>query len=271
MISYREIHDPAELKEIVTLQTLVWGMSPAEAVPDNMMMAVIHSGGLVTGAELDGELVGFGLMLPTRRGDTWALWSHMAGVIPRYQGQGIGFGIKQAQRRWALDHDYSVIRWTFDPLQRGNAHFNLHRLQADSQTYHTNFYGAMADGINAGMQSDRLEVEWRLTDRQVSAAARGEPPVGHRMGYPADDFLLYTDPDGAPHMREPLALTSEFHFVEIPRDLAALKRRSIAEAQRWQLKLRIVMQMAFANGYRAIDVADSESRCWYILARPNHG
>jgi predicted GNAT superfamily acetyltransferase len=68
MIEYREVRDPDELKQIVTLQTLVWAMSSeADAVPHNMLQAVIHSGGMVIRADMDGTLVGFGLALPARR------------------------------------------------------------------------------------------------------------------------------------------------------------------------------------------------------------
>jgi predicted GNAT superfamily acetyltransferase len=268
MIEYREVHDPDELKQIVTLQMIVWAMSSeADAVPHNMLHAVIHSGGMVIRADMDGELVGFALALPARRNNRWALWSHMAGVIPAHQGKGIGFGVKQAQRRWALEHDYPVMAWTFDPLQRGNANFNLRLLRTTSSTYHVNFYGVMTDGINAGMPSDRLEVEWNLNDGPVAAAALGTPPPAPTDVFPQEDFLLYTDEQGRPHLRSPLSLSSRWHFVEIPYDLAALKRDNIGLAIEWQLGLRQAMQTAFAAGYRAVDFAGDSTRCWYVLER----
>ena len=133
-VAYRVVEDPEELKAIVELQTVVWSMSASDAVPHNMLMAVIHGGGNVIRADLDGELVGFSLGLAALHGDERLLWSHMAGVVPAHQGKGIGTGIKFAQRRWALDHGYNVIAWTFDPLQRGNANFNLHVLKATAAT-----------------------------------------------------------------------------------------------------------------------------------------
>src|SRR5689334_21440814 len=127
-IEYRVVDDPDELKEIVDLEAVVWSMPLSEAVPHNMLFAVIHSGGVVLRADSDGELVGFALGLVALRGEEPILWSHLAGVVPMRQGQGIGVGVKQAQRRWALEHGFKIIAWTYDPLQRGNANFNLHLL-----------------------------------------------------------------------------------------------------------------------------------------------
>ena len=269
MVVYREILDPEELRKVVTLEIDVWNMSNAEdAVPHNMMMAVIHSGGLVNGAyDDDGTLVGFGLCQPARHGNQWGLWSHMAGVLPGLQGKGIGFGIKQHQRRWAMAHDYPLISWTFDPLQRGNANFNLRILKGTTNAHHTNLYGTMTDGINAGMESDRLEIAWKLDAPNVIAAADGTPVPPPVTSYPRADFLLYSDEAGTPHLRDPLTVDAAFHFAEIPKNLAALKQQSIEQAKLWQLKLRTALQYAFAHGYTAVDFAGDERRCWYVLQR----
>lgn len=267
MIEYREVHDPDELKQIVNLQMIVWNMGEAEAIPHNALQAIIHSGGMVVRADLDGQLVGFGLALAARIDNKWGLWSHMAGVIPEYQSRGIGFGIKQAQRRWAIEHDYSVIAWTFDPLQRGNANFNMHLLKTTSSTYLVNFYGAMADGINKGMPSDRLEATWTLADETVAAAADGNPPPPATTVFPREDFLLYSDEDGMPHLRDPLTLGAQHHFIEIPYQLAALKRDNKELAKTWQLGVRQAMLTAFEAGYVAVDFAQDDKRCWYVVER----
>ena len=54
--------------------------------------------------------------------------------------------------------------WTFDPLVRANARFNLVKLGAVAVAYLTDFYGEMQDGINAGDRSDRCAVKWELDD-----------------------------------------------------------------------------------------------------------
>ena len=53
-----------------------------------------------------------------------------------------------------------MIAWAFDPLQAGNAHFNLARLGATAGRYVENMYGLRTDSLNAGVPTDRLIVEW---------------------------------------------------------------------------------------------------------------
>ena len=52
------------------------------------------------------------------------------------------------------------IAWAFDPLQAGNAHFNLARLGATAGRYVENMYGLRTDALNAGVPTDRLIAEW---------------------------------------------------------------------------------------------------------------
>ena len=266
-IEYRVVDDPEELKTIVDLQSVVWNMPLSDAVPHNMLFAIIHSGGVVHRADLDGELVGFSLALVALHGEEKILWSHMAGVVPGHQGKGIGTGLKFAQRLWALEHSFKGIAWTFDPLQRGNANFNLHLLKATTSIYNVNFYGAMTDGINAGMPSDRLEAVWSLLAEPVVTVADGGAPPLSTDSFPREGFLLYSDDDGAPHVQIPPAWSREWHFAEIPYHLAALKRDSIERAKGWQSALREAMRGAFAHGYEAVDFADDGRRCWYILRK----
>lgn len=267
-IEYRVVEDPEELKAIVNLQTVIWSMSASEAVPHNMLFAIIHGGGNVIRADLDGELVGFTLGIVALHANEPILWSHMAGVVPAHQGKGIGSGLKYAQRRWALEHGYKLIAWTFDPLQRGNANFNMHLLKAVASDYHVNFYGMMTDGINAGMPSDRLEAKWNLLDPLVIASENIHSPQPVVDTFPHEQFLLYSDDDGETHVRLPLAWTSTFYFAEIPFQLAKLKRDNLEKAKSWQIHLREALGSAFAAGYQAIDFADDGKRCWYILGKP---
>ncbi|MCA0458752.1 MAG: GNAT family N-acetyltransferase [Chloroflexi bacterium] len=266
-IEYRVVEDPEELKAIVDLQTIVWSMPASEAVPHNMLFAIVHGGGNVIRADLDGELVGFSLGLAALHGDEHWLWSHMAGVVPGHQGKGIGSGIKYAQRRWALDHGYKVIAWTFDPLQRGNANFNMHILKAAASTYHVNFYGNMTDGINAGMPSDRMEAVWDLLAEPVIAAEATPATAPIVTDFPRESFLVYSDDDGLPHVQLPSAWTNRYYFAEIPTQISKLKRENLPQAQAWQAALRQAAGGAFAQGYKAVDFADEGQRCWYILEK----
>ena len=117
-IEYRFLHNTEELTEFVELQCAIWDMDDRNAVPSNIIHAMIIAGGAAIGAYDNGELIGMSMSLPYYRKHVVALWSHMTGVHPRYQSRNIGFELKQMQRVWALENGYRQIRWTFDPLQR---------------------------------------------------------------------------------------------------------------------------------------------------------
>ncbi|MEI8238127.1 MAG: GNAT family N-acetyltransferase [Actinomycetota bacterium] len=157
-VEYRVLRTADELAELPPFEHRIWGVGD-EAVSVNMLVATICEGGVAIGA-YDGDMLvatayGFATNEPG------VLHSHYIAVHPDYRGQGLGEQIKYEQRVWCLDNGYTSMRWTFDPLQLTNAHLNLNKLQALGVTYHVNHYGAMG-GINGGLPSDRLTVQWYL-------------------------------------------------------------------------------------------------------------
>jgi predicted GNAT superfamily acetyltransferase len=263
-IDYRILHTIEELEEAVEVEIVVWGLDSRGAVPSNMLRAVTHGGGVVIGAYHDSTMVGMSFGLPARRENQWVLWSHMTGVIPDYQRHHIGFGLKQAQRTWSLENGYNVIAWTFDPLQRGNANFNLHLLGTIGNVYHENLYGDMSDEINAGMPSDRLETTWILRDERVVSLAAGSPPIPLTDTYPESAFLLRSV-EGKPQVNPAPQSDSAYRFVEIPYHIRALKMSDKPLALEWQMAVRETLQVAFARRFMAVDFVIQGERCWYVL------
>ena len=261
MIEYRILHTMAELEEAVDVQLAVWKMNPRNTVPAALMHVFTGNRGLVMGA-YDGEtMVGVLVSLPANPGDAWILWSHMTGVHPDYQNRRIGVELKLRQRLWALENGYGTIRWTADPLQRGNAKFNLGLLGRVAalyiDTYHVNFYGDMDDDINRGMPSDRIEATWRIDQPSL---------LGPR---PADvTALLYADASGQPVISEKCGQWDEAAYTAaVPGDLDRLRRTSKPTLLAWRLALREVMQAAFAHGYAAVDFVNNDSDGAYFLTR----
>jgi predicted GNAT superfamily acetyltransferase len=163
-IEFRELRTAAELEPMPVLEARVWGDVHLVAV--NLLVATISEGGMAIGAFDGDRLVGSVYGFATHEPDV--LHSHYLAVDPDYRRSGLGLSLKHRQREWCLANGRTAMRWTFDPLQLGNAHLNLRSLDAVGVQYHANLYGAMG-GINGVLPSDRLVIEWQLV---------GERPTG---------------------------------------------------------------------------------------------
>ena len=175
-IEFRELRTAVDVAPMPLLERRVWG-DHGDLVAVNMLVATISEGGMAIGAFDGDRLVGSVYGFATH--DPEVLHSHYLAVDPDYRGCGIAVALKQRQRDWCLANGRTTMRWTFDPLQLGNAHLNLRSLRAIAVQYHVDFYGPMG-GINGGLPSDRLLVEWKLVDERFSGTESVEvavPPV----------------------------------------------------------------------------------------------
>lgn len=259
-IVIRELKSMDEIMATVELQRAVWAMHDVEIASPHTLRAIAYTGGCVIAALEGDRQIGFcSGMAAWRWGELW-LWSHMTGVRPAYQGQGIGLRLKLAQRDWALARGYRKMAWTFDPMQSGNANFNFNRLGVKARSYSVNHYGDMQDGINAGLASDRLEAQWQLD---------APTPDSHdAAGGGGIMKLVYVDADGRLCLDQPATADAPGYAIEIPLDIAGLKRRDIKRAQQWQLYARQAMTGLLAAGYIVSGFQRQASKAWYSLSRP---
>ncbi len=253
-ITVRELHTMPELTTCVQLQYDIWGITPGNNTSSYIMNAAIHNGGAVHGAYSDDTLVGFCFGFAAKRPEGWLLWSHMAGVLPGYQGQGIGRKLKFVQRTWAAENGYSAIGWTFDPMQAGNARFNLRHLNTVAFYFHPNHYGEMNDALNRGLASDRLEATWYTADDDLPDL-RDDNEEKTALVTAAEVSSL------------PQSWDAPAYTIEIPQNLNDLKRRDLQAATDWQTAVREALTAAFANGYAAVDFQTQDARCYYVLRR----
>ena len=267
----RSITDPETLGLCEELQIRIWGMSDREVVPLHQLVAAVSAGGAVLGAFApDGALLGFAYAIPAIYEGAPAWHSHMTGVLPEHQGTGLGFKLKCAQREAALAAGIEHIVWTYDPLQAGNARFNLGRLGALARRYHIDYYGVLKDAINRGLPTDRFEVDWFLRSPRVTARLAGTPRP------PLDPGLPWAlESDGSVSSAVPGVPRLDLHdariLVEIPPNLARLKADDPGTARRWRESTRMVFRRYFARGYAAVDAAaipgPRDARMGYMLER----
>lgn len=277
------IESAEEMLVVEDLQRLVWPGSEAEIVPGHLLLASVHNGGLLLGAFVEQRLVGFAYsflgMNEISNGPRLKHHSHMLGVHPDYRSHGIGFALKRAQWQMVRRQGIERITWTYDPLMSRNAWLNITRLGAVCNTYMENYYGEMNDELNAGLPSDRFQVDWWLNSRRVnlrlSRKKRGTLDLAHFLS--AETAIVNPSQagvDGWPEPPEEPALPNSAErpnilLVEIPADLNGLKAAHPQTALRWRLSTRSILQELFRQGYLVTDfvhLPGIQQRSFYALS-----
>lgn len=274
-LSIRPLTSIADYHACEELQRRVWLISDnVDVVPLHMLKPIHEQGGLLLGAFDGDDLVGFlfGYVGRTERG-RYKHCSHMMGIAPGHQSRGIGYRLKLAQRDWALEQGYDLVTWTYDPLQSRNACLNIHKLGGVCRAYVPDYYGPMADGLNAGLPSDRFEVEWWIASEAVRRrlAAAGEDGEGlagpgsvERVNEPVHTEAGLLAPG---ELR--LDCRAEVLRVEVPADYGAIKSADPDLALAWRLAMRRVFVGYFAQGYTVVEFesrrAEGERRSTYVL------
>jgi predicted GNAT superfamily acetyltransferase len=191
-----------------------WAMDSGTEITPNLLQAMVHNGSYLSGAFIGGKCVGAAFAFPATTGGLH-LHSHMTAVLDEYRDQGAGYALKIDQWHWAKNNNFSEISWTFDPLVSRNAKLNLIKLGVNISSYHPNFYGDMPDALNAGDESDRLMVSWKVV---------GENPVQRELvSTPKPNDIL----------------------IQIPADIVAIRSKDREENLRWRRKVREQFLQAF--------------------------
>ncbi|GAA2068022.1 hypothetical protein GCM10009801_15990 [Streptomyces albiaxialis] len=232
----RELRRMTDLDAVERLHARIWGSAPGSSpLTAEVMRALAHSGNYVAGAYEDERLVGASVAFFAEPVGT-SLHSHITGAV---MGRGVGLALKTHQRRWALDRRLTRITWTYDPLIRRNAHFNLAKLGARPEAYLTRFYGAMDDAVNGGDESDRVLAVWDLA----------APVPAPAVDVPADAAYVLRDREGRP---QSAATDADTVLIDLPDDIEALRRTDPGAARAWRLAVRETLGGLLAEGARVV-------------------
>ena len=239
--------EPVVIRELVTIPDQNKGLDLFDAIwpipgggreiPENLMQAFVHNGSYFVGAFSGDEILGATFGFIGINGGTH-LHSHMSAVVPNNRDLGIGALMKKHQYKWALERKIPFISWTFDPLVKRNARFNISKLGVELSDYFQDFYGPMTDLVNAGDASDRLMVKWLVSSNGPQSS---------------NDFLEI--PKGAIN-------------IAIPLDIVALRAKSAQEAMAERLRVREEFLTAFDSGYKVIGFSNAHG---YILSKVESG
>ncbi len=295
-VSIEKLTTIQQFHQCEELQRRVWGLSDTDVIPLHLLLTAQKNGGLMLGAfDEEGKMIGilFGFLgAQDAAAQQLKHCSHMMGVLKEWQGRGVGYRLKLAQREHALSQGLDLVTWTYDPLESLNANLNIGKLGVVCRTYLRDLYGEIRDELNMGLSTDRFQVEWWIASQRVTLRLGPSTGSGHRSGQahrlasgghrPSLDAVLESGgqllnpaavgPDDlarpSPSPAEPKAETV---LVEIPAHLQAIKTADVKLAQQWRVHTRELFERCFAAGYVVTDfisqVHDDVRRSYYVLQR----
>ncbi len=217
------LQTPEQYAEAAALYREVFGyQQPDHGLNPRLLAALAGNGGSVVGVlDTADRLVAFAYGFPGTSESALYHYSQSAVVAADLQGRGLGRMLKYAQREVALAHGMTRMRWTYDPFQLRNAHFNLNVLGARGRWYAPDLYGP---------GTDRLVVEWNLT---TDPAPRRDPAL-RQVPEPRQEPELSQDPRSrqgreARHLPEPHQ--DPVARIYVPVDRAAVTAPVIARVR----------------------------------------
>jgi predicted GNAT superfamily acetyltransferase len=240
----RECTTIEEFDTCIYLQREAFGLPDLEISPRRHFIVSRQAGGWTLGAFAGGRMVGFVHHLAAVRPNNEIYgYSHVMAVARDYQNKGVGARLKWAQRAKAMSEGHEFIKWTWDPMQARNAHFNLNRLGVTVHFYADNFYGVDYDQRDErpGLPSDRLFANWNLNLPRVSALSEG------------DAHTIAAEPA---------------RRIAIPTDWSAIVKSDAQKARDMQSRVRSEFENAFAEQLVCAAFERGNEQSHYLLFRP---
>lgn len=283
-IDIRPVRALSEMHAVVELQETFWGHDIESVIPAHMLFSLANYGGHVLvafdGVKPVGMLVGFlGTNIEETRRPAMAnlqIVSKRMVVLPEYRNQGIAYRLKLAQRDFALKQGVRLVVWTYDPLMAPNAHLNIRKLGGISHAYLEDYYGTGDEGGLATLgSSDRLQVEWWVTNRRVEEriyGTRGGLRLDHYLG--ADTVILNRTTVSASGFAVPtepgMFPSTSLVMMEIPSNYATIVREDPELARTWRAHSRALFKQLFAHGFVVTDFMhethEARDRAFYLLS-----
>jgi predicted GNAT superfamily acetyltransferase len=273
-ITIRRAESVSDYRACQDAQRRAWGIQEeGYVVPIATMVGANLHGGLVLGAfHAGGHAVAMSFGFLGKVEDRLCLYSQLTGVVPEYQSRGLGYKLKMAQADFAHENGLTLIAWAFDPLQAGNARFNLDKLGARVRRYVDNMYGERTDALNAGVPTDRVIAEW-----EVSAETKPSTKTCTETATRLPRLIRFEQ--GAIGTPQPSTIVSVPDapqvLLELPAQISTLRRDHPEIAESWRLAVKQAFQSAISAGYEAIgfvrEDASGKPRCHYLLERRQAG
>jgi len=283
-VTIRTLASHNDYRQAEQAQRVGWELrDDTQVVPLHVLITAQKNGGLAAGAfDPSGQMIGFLFgFLGLHTDGRLKHCSHLMCIDPRSRGSGIGTALKRFQAEYVRKQRIDLITWTYDPLEGANATLNIARLRAITHTFYGNLYGNFDDALNAGLPTDRLEVEWWINSPRVIDPLVTRPTreilvdSGAQLINPTEICGAIRCPSTTPMTN---VLGDNKHLapillLEIPASYQSIKRESMTIAQNWRQHSGQWLMALFDAGYTIIDfIAENgnsaaESRNFYVLDR----
>jgi predicted GNAT superfamily acetyltransferase len=253
-IEVRPIDNLPDLRRCHEIQRATWGYSDLMVFPYTVLISAKHNGGVLLGAYVNDELVGFLFGYLAMAGTKLYLFSQRMGVLPDYQSLGLGYRLKIAQREQMLRQGIDIVVWTYDPLEGANATLNIEKLGGIVRFYARDIYGYVPNPRQTGLNTDRFLLEWHLMNDRVRDRVRNprnRPRAADWLAGADIPLVNYAAWEG--DIPRPLAADLELDapclLVQIPPDLQYIKRVDLRTARAWRNITRTIFEHYFQQGY----------------------
>ncbi len=264
-LQFRQLRSLPEMDEIEQLQETIWGYGRSAGspfpYPARCLFEFSESGGHIGGAFIpEHGMIGFSAAWIGREAPHHRLYLHsqLVGVVDSFRNMGVGYGLKQLQREYALSVGISIIKWTFDPLQIRNASLNLRKLQAEAKTFVPNYFGALGGKQNAAFATDRLWVTWDVRRANTNLINLDVTALRNAT-------TLFNDLT-EPKCTLDLSLDDPQIVVNVPSNIPEIRIESPDLFKYWQSQLREVLSH-YLPLYSVTHAVSLGRRFVYVLTR----
>lgn len=269
-IEIKRVNSLDDLREVQRVEEAVW--QGQASIPIHQYYTAVENGGIIIGAYDHDKLIGFSYGFSGYRNGFTYLCSHMLAFEDSYRKNGLGKHLKERQKEEALKQGYSMICWTFDPLETVNANLNIRKLRGITGKYLENHYGDMKDELNQGLATDRFLVEWWIKSDYVNEVDQ-YPTILWEENFSLLDVVL--NDEGLPFVhKNQLETFHDSHvqwLVPVPDQFQALKKADLSLAVDWRMQTRKAFQLLLKSGYTAVDIKHIPERkiCFYAFLKRN--
>jgi predicted GNAT superfamily acetyltransferase len=245
-----------DFSDCIELQKRIWGLDDLGATSPITLTALSMNNpamGVLLGGFVDGELVGFVLVMPAL--EPYTVYAHMLGVVDDHRDSGLGQRLNREAFEIIQKKGIRRVFWTFEPLESRNTHVYLNKVGAVGIAYKTSCFEVDCD-MHRGLPLDRimafLDLDNPAIPEHVESIddALSKYPVATEKDMPEADTVL----------------------VQIPGSLDTLKHEHFEDASKARFATRAIFsEYLNKRGYIGQRLVsgdrDGERQSYYVLEK----